>query len=42
MLRTLYEAAALTLFGYFSTTVFADRGGNGSTGPVRARSLVRL
>ncbi|PZH04840.1 MFS transporter [Streptomyces sp. NTH33] len=32
MLRTLCEAAAPTLFGYFSTTVFTDHGSDSSTG----------
>ncbi|MFJ7150284.1 MFS transporter [Streptomyces sp. NPDC100445] len=32
MLRTLCEAVAPTLFGYFSTTVFAGHGGDNSTG----------
>ncbi|MFF9127567.1 MFS transporter [Streptomyces sp. NPDC014889] len=32
MLRTLCEAAAPTLFGYFSTTVFADHGRDSGTG----------
>ncbi|GGZ63848.1 MFS transporter [Streptomyces bluensis] len=31
MLRTLCEAAAPTLFGYFSTTVFAGHGGDSGT-----------
>ncbi|GHJ33897.1 hypothetical protein TPA0910_83300 [Streptomyces hygroscopicus subsp. sporocinereus] len=30
MLRTLCEAAAPTLFGYFSATVFGGRGGGGT------------
>jgi sugar phosphate permease len=32
MLRTLCEAVAPTLFGYFSTTVFAGRSGDSGTG----------